>query len=304
MGKGSDFFVRLQTNNTYPNALRTDEPEEVEELEVTEVVEEAPEEDFNSEKQILLVVEDNQDIREYISDTFSEDFEVVTAEDGRKGLEKALTIIPDLVISDIMMPGMDGVELCKKLKQDVCTSHIPIILLTAKDSMQDKEYGYTVGADSYLTKPFSASLLRSRVNNLLESRKQLAVLFSGNKNTVIKQEPVSNTLNKLDNEFINKVTQYIEADLSSDKIDVTYLSDKMCMSASTLYRKMKALTNMSTNEYIRKVKLQNAVKLLLEGESKISEIAYKVGFNNVVYFRQCFKDEYGVSPSEYVKRQR
>nr|WP_320037922.1 two-component regulator propeller domain-containing protein [uncultured Bacteroides sp.] len=304
VGKGSDFFVRLQTNNTYPNALRTDEPEEVEEPEVTEVVEEAAEEDFNTEKQILLVVEDNQDIREYISDTFSEDFEVVTAEDGRKGLEKALTIIPDLVISDIMMPGMDGVELCKKLKQDVCTSHIPIILLTAKDSMQDKEYGYTVGADSYLTKPFSASLLRSRVNNLLESRKQLAVLFSGNKNIVIKQEPVSNTLNKLDNEFINKVTQYIEADLSSDKIDVTYLSDKMCMSTSTLYRKMKALTNMSTNEYIRKVKLQNAVKLLLEGESKISEIAYKVGFNNVVYFRQCFKDEYGVSPSEYVKRQR
>ena len=199
VGKGSDFFVRLQTNNTYPNALRTDEPEveELEVTEVTEVVEEAAEEDFNTEKQILLVVEDNQDIREYISDTFSEDFEVVTAEDGRKGLEKALTIIPDLVISDIMMPGMDGVELCKKLKQDVCTSHIPIILLTAKDSMQDKEYGYTVGADSYLTKPFSASLLRSRVNNLLESRKQLAVLFSGNKNIVIKQEPVSNTLNKL-----------------------------------------------------------------------------------------------------------
>ena len=209
-GKGSDFFVRLQTNNTYPNALRTDEPEGEEEPEVTAVVEETAEEDFNTEKQILLVVEDNQDIREYISDTFSEDFEVVTAEDGRKGLEKALTIIPDIIISDIMMPGMDGVELCKKLKQDVCTSHIPIFLLTAKDSMQDKEYGYTVGADSYLTKPFSASLLRSRVNNLLESRKQLAVLFSGNKNIVIKQEPVSNTLNKLDNEFINKVTQYIE----------------------------------------------------------------------------------------------
>ncbi|WP_321426071.1 two-component regulator propeller domain-containing protein [uncultured Bacteroides sp.] len=298
VGKGSDFFLRLLTHNTYPNALHADvqETDEPKSIETTEV-------ESGSEKQILLVVEDNPDIREYICETFSEAFEVISAEDGKKGLEQAVTIIPDIIISDIMMPEMDGVELCKRLKQDVRTSHIPIILLTAKDSMQDKEDGYTVGADSYITKPFNASLLKSRVSNLLELRKKLAALFSSGTNIVSKQEVANNSLNKLDNEFIKIVTQYIEADLSSDKIDVTYLSDKMCMSSSTLYRKMKALTNLSTNEYIRKVKMQNAERLLLEGKYKISEVAYKVGFNNVVYFRQCFKDEYGIAPSEYVKRQ-
>ena len=155
-----------------------------------------------------------------------------------------------------MMPVMDGITLCRQLKEDVQTSHIPVILLTAKDSLQDKEEGYEVGADSYLTKPFSASLLRSRINNLLESRKKLITQFQtqsvpGNQADLReKRIVIAEALSKPDNEFIEKITLLIEENLSSEKIDITYLSDKMCMSGSTLYRKMKALTGLSTNEYL------------------------------------------------------
>jgi AraC-like DNA-binding protein len=166
-----------------------------------------------------------------------------------------------------------------------------------------------VGADSYLTKPFSASLLRSRINNLLDSRKKLIAQFqqagtNHNPNSHLdeKRSIITEALSKLDNEFIEKITQLVEDNLSSEKIDITYLSDKMCMSGSTLYRKMKALTGLSTNEYIRKVKMQNAERLLLEGKYNISEIAYKIGMNSTGYFRQCFKDEFGVSPSDYLKQ--
>ena len=179
--------------------------------------------------------------------------------------------------------------------------------MTAKDSLQDKEEGYEVGADSYLTKPFSASLLRSRINNLLESRKKLITQFQTPLRAIRrilreKRIVIAEALSKLDNEFIEKITLLIEENLSSEKIDITYLSDKMCMSGSTLYRKMKALTGLSTNEYIRKVKMQNAERLLLEGKFNISEIAYKVGMNSTGYFRQCFKEEFGVSPSDYLKQ--
>lgn len=181
------------------------------------------------------------------------------------------------------------------------TSHIPIILLTAKDSLRDKEEGYQVGADSYLTKPFSASLLHSRIENLLQSRRNLANHFSANAAISNKAAVITESLNKLDNEFIHKINQLIEERLSSDKIDISYLSDKMCMSNSTLYRKMKALTGLSTNEYVRKIRMKHAEQYLLEGKYNISEIAFKVGINNLFYFRQCFKEEFGCIPSEYLK---
>jgi AraC-like DNA-binding protein len=192
--------------------------------------------------------------------------------------------------------------LCKLLKEDIRTSHIPIILLTAKDALQDKEEGYAVGADSYLTKPFSATLLRSRINNLLESRKKLVEQFITKHTLTNKRATIAESMSKLDNEFINKVTQMIEENLSSEKTDITYLSDKMCMSSSTLYRKMKALTGLSTNEFIRKIRMQHAEKLLLEGKYSISEISFKVGINSTVYFRQCFKEEFGLAPSDYLKQ--
>ena len=308
--EGSTFYISLLTDNIYPNALHTDstEPAAKEDTAQAMTSENTSEPTVDNGKPILLIVEDNEEIQKYIAESFSDSFEVITADNGEEGKQQALSHIPDIIVSDIMMPVMDGITLCRQLKEDVRTSHIPIILLTAKDSLQDKEEGYEVGADSYLTKPFSASLLRSRINNLLESRKKLITQFqaqpvSGNQTDLNeKRIIIAEALSKLDNEFIEKITLLIEENLSSEKIDITYLSDKMCMSGSTLYRKMKALTGLSTNEYIRKVKMQNAERLLLEGKFNISEIAYKVGMNSTGYFRQCFKEEFGVSPSDYLKQ--
>ena len=296
---GSIFCFSLLTDNTYPHVLHTDSPEKA----VGEKNEkEEPAEPAHGGKRILLIVEDNRDICDYIVDSFSDEFEVKTAGNGEQGLEQALACIPDVIVSDIMMPLMNGIVMCKTLKEDVRTSHIPIILLTAKDSLQDKEEGYQVGADSYLTKPFSATLLHSRIHNLLESRRLLAERFNTNSILSDKRATVSESMNKLDNEFIEKVNLLIEDRLSSEKIDIGYLADAMCMSNSTLYRKMKALTGLSTNEYIRKIKMQHAERLLLEGKYNISEVAFRVGINSTVYFRQCFKDEFGMVPSDYLKK--
>lgn len=298
LNQGSTFRISLLTDNFYPNALHTD----IQQNDAEKTTEQGPNAD---EHPILLVVEDNQDIRDYIAESFSEHFDVRTAANGKEGRDIALKIIPDIIVSDIMMPVMDGNEMCRALKSDVRTSHIPIILLTAKDSLHDKEEGYAVGADSYLTKPFSASLLHSRIENLIQNRRILSEHFrSKSGEAPNKSAAVMESLNKLDNEFIHKINELIEARLSSDKIDVGYLSDKMCMSSSTLYRKMKALTGMSANEYVRKMKMKYAEQFLLEGKYTISEIAAKVGINNLFYFRQCFKEEYGVIPSEYLKQLR
>lgn len=298
---GSCFCVSLLTDHTYPDALHA-EPAPTEDQPTPPEEHVALREHSGSSKPLLLVVEDNEDIRDYITEAFAADFEVMAATNGEQGLQIALSHVPDIIVSDIMMPVMDGIALCRQLKEDVRTSHIPIILLTAKDSLQDKEQGYQIGADSYLTKPFSATLLHSRINNLLESRRKLISQFSSSRALTDKRATIMESLSKLDHEFIEKVTQLIEENLSSEKIDITYLSDKMCMSGSTLYRKMKALTGLSTNEFIRKTKMQNAEKLLLSGKYTISEIAFKVGINSNVYFRQCFKDEFGSSPSDYLKK--
>lgn len=295
---GTTFTLRLLTENTYPNAIHTQHDMEKKPMDAEETtITDTPTENHP----IVLVVEDNADIREYIRSSFTDIYEVITAKDGKEGCELAQARIPNIIVSDIMMPVMDGIELCKRIKEDMRTSHIPVILLTAKDSLQDKEEGYASGADSYLTKPFSAKLLHSRINNLLETRKKIASLLAL-ADTQPKQESAVSSLNKLDNEFLQKITQIIEENLEMEKMDIAFIADKMCMSHSTLYRKIKGLTDMSANEFIRKVKMRKGVELLMSGQYTISEIAYMIGFSSVAYFRQCFKDEYGMSPSDYVKQ--
>ena len=295
---GTTFTLRLLTENTYPNAIHAQHDMEKKPMDAEETtITDTPTENHP----IVLVVEDNTDIREYIRSSFTELYEVITAKDGKEGWELAQARIPNIIVSDIMMPVMDGIELCKRIKEDMRTSHIPVILLTAKDSLQDKEEGYASGADSYLTKPFSAKLLHSRINNLLETRKKIASLLAL-ADIQPKQESAVSSLNKLDNEFLQKITQIIEENLEMEKMDIAFIADKMCMSHSTLYRKIKGLTDMSANEFIRKVKMRKGVELLMSGQYTISEIAYMIGFSSVAYFRQCFKDEYGMSPSDYVKQ--
>lgn len=306
---GSTFKLRLLTDNIYPNALHTDihpANEDKEYATVSNLPEASPDEEETAEdmRPLLLVVEDNPDIREYIRQSLGDDFDVLTAENGNQGWTLAQERIPNIIVSDIMMPVMDGIELCRLVKDDIRTSHIPVILLTAKDSLHDKEEGYTAGADSYLTKPFSAKLLHSRINNLLEMRKKMAASLTA---TIPHTEPVAETtesLNPLDNEFLQRITKIIEDNLEMEKMDIAFIADKMCMSHSTLYRKIKGVTDMSANEFIRKVKMRNGLRLLLSERYSISEISYMTGFSSVAYFRQCFKNEFGMAPSEYLKQKK
>ena len=301
--KGSKFTLSLLLENTYPNAEHSTVKAEI-----------PSQEDISNEqketedgKPIILLVEDNQDIREYIRSSFEDRYEVITAADGKEGWEIAQNQIPNIVISDIMMPIMDGIELCKNMKKDVRTCHIPIILLTAKDTLQDKEEGYAAGADSFITKPFSARLLNSRINNILENRRKIAGLITAIPETENEQKDIENerkNLNKLDLDFLNKVTGIIEENLSIEKMDVAFIADKMCMSHSTLYRKIKGLTEMSVNEFVRKIKMKKSIELINSENYSLAEISDLTGFSSIAYFRQCFKDEYGMAPTEYLKKKR
>ena len=310
---GTTFTLRLLTDNTYPNALHADKHPEgagtaaatASAGEVPSTTGEAPsaeEVPAEDSRPLLLIVEDNADIREYIRQSLSEDFDILTAEDGSRGWALAQERIPSIIVSDIMMPIMDGIELCRLVKDDIRTSHIPVILLTAKDTLQDKEEGYTAGADSYLTKPFSAKLLHSRINNLLEARKRLAARLTSILPPSEQGTDSTDVLNPLDNEFLQRITQIIEDNLEMEKMDIAFIADKMCMSHSTLYRKIKGVADTSANEFIRKVKMKNGVRFLLSGKYSISEISYMTGFSSVAYFRQCFKSEFNMTPSEYLKQ--
>ncbi len=298
LDQGTTFTFLLSAHNTYPNALHKETKPSIS-IEVNKDIEEN--ESVQSVQPLLLIVEDNDDIREYIHTSLSSEYKVIEGKNGNEGVELATNHIPDIVVSDIMMPEMNGIEFCRIIKEDVRTSHIPVILLTAKDSIQDKEEGYESGADSYLTKPFSAKLLRARIQNLLESRKKLAHQITTNAQEV---QPTQELLkmSKLDEIFLAKLTKFIEDNLSDEALDIPRTTQEMNMSHSTFYRKVKGLTGISPSEFINKVRLKNCIKLLLSGDYNVSEVAYMTGFNNLGYFRKCFKEEYGMTPSEYIKK--
>lgn len=310
-GKGSCFTLKLPINATYPNAIhiqaQPNAPVIATPIDKSLPVEKEEEDTKpSSDKPVILIVEDNPDIRTYIAGALSEDFTIRTAENGKQGRDIAIETTPDIIVSDILMPEMNGYEMCKELKTDVRTSHIPIILLTAKTSMEDKMEGYEVGADSYITKPFSATLLKSRIENLIAQRKALfsqinPLLQAGKKAMEEKRTTFEKSLNKLDHDFLEKLDGLIQDNLKSNKLDINFLAAELFMSNSTLYRKMKSLTGLSTKEYVSRVRMKKAEELLLEGKLSVSEIAAEIGIDNTVYFRQCFKKEFGVSPSEYLK---
>lgn len=303
--KQSDTLSEPMTGQLSQSALAAGDPEQT----VPSSSEAAKEGQVGKEEQtvkegplLLLVVEDNRDIREFIASVFDKTFEVRQACDGLEGWKIATEATPDMIISDIMMPNMDGNTLCRKLKDDVRTSHIPVILLTAKDTDADKTEGYNAGADSYLTKPFTAGLLRARVDNLLRQRQQMATsMGQAVPDFSAKRKQLQESLQDIDREFFHQLDQLIEERISGD-VDVSYLAEKLHVSVSTLYRKMKTLTGISTNEYIRKYKMQYAEHLLLSGRYSISEVSFMVGMSSPAYFRRCFKDTYGMIPSEYVQK--
>ncbi|MCB9325723.1 MAG: response regulator [Lewinellaceae bacterium] len=243
---------------------------------------------------MVLLVEDNADVRTYVKEQLEGQYNVVEAKDGEAGVEKAIQLIPDLIISDVMMPKMNGMELCKTLKANDKTSHIPIIMLTAKAEQEDKIEGLQLGADDYLMKPFDARELNVRIQNLIEQRRRLQKSFG----TEFTFHPESVEVSSVDETFLLKVKSTIEENLDDETFSVEDLSQSVGMSRSQLHRKLKAMTNQSPNEIIRVMRLLRAKELLEKKAGNASEIAFMVGFNSLAYFSKCYRDHFGVPPSE------
>lgn len=248
-----------------------------------------------NDKPILLIAEDNDELRNYIRDIFAENFQVIDVENGGIALEKARELIPDLIISDWMMPELTGVELCEAIKTDERTSHIPVIILTSKSSNESQKEGLETGADDYITKPFNAGLLELRVKNLLESRKKLRERFGKE----VKLQPRDIAITSTDETFLQKAIKAVEENMENTDFDVDGLESALGMSKMQLYRKLKGLTDYSGNEFIRSIRLKRAVQLLETDSFTVAEVAYKVGFNDPAYFARAFKKEFGKSPKEY-----
>lgn len=248
----------------------------------------------DSNKPEVLIIDDNNDIRTYLRSALSDLYKVSEAADGKTGLEIARRIVPDIIISDIMMPIMDGLEFCNQLKNDKAISHIPVILLTARSLDEQRAEGYEHGADAYIAKPFSLHLLLSRIENLIQSRRQLSEFFSGNN----ENEDISKLSTETDKNFITQLRRIIQVNLADSDLSVEKIGDEIGLSRVQLYRKVKALTGYSPVEMLRKARLARARQLLQTTDKNVSEVAYAVGFSTPSYFSKCYKEEFGESPKK------
>lgn len=250
-------------------------------------------EDFDAERPLVLIIDDNNGMRAYLRSILQDKYNVSEATNGEQGLEKARREVPKLVVCDVMMPVMDGLEFTKRLKKDTATSHIPVVLLTARSLSEQRKEGYDTGADSYITKPFSGQVLLSRIENLLRSRIMLRSVFAGDKRETEEEEK----LNEADKTFVGRLRTAIQENLGDSDFSVERLGEEIGLSRVQLYRKVKALTGQTPVELLRKARLTKARQLLEKTEKSVSEIAYEVGFTSPSYFNKCFKDEFDINPS-------
>ena len=294
-GEGTSFTIHLPLQD-----IETRESESSEEIgHVVTSVKASPFELIKEDKRDvpeILLVEDNADMRYFIKEYLIEDYRVKEAINGKQGLQIAKVDSPDLVLTDLMMPKMDGIEFCKRLKTDVHTSHIPVIMLTAKAGIDNKLEGLETGADDYLTKPFDAGELLVRTKNLIEQRRKLRELFS---NKDIQIEPKKVTVTSIDQKFLETVLELLETHSSQGDFGVPQMQEALAMSKSQLHRKLKALTNEAPGELLRNFRLKRAAQLLGQKSDPVTQVAYAVGFNDLSYFTKCFKELYGVVPSAY-----
>ena len=305
-GEGTTFVIRLPFSQEQVSAkavydsnyiethldLLPSLPASDEKLKLPTVVPSAP------EKPTVLIVEDNEDMRQFIRYILSDNYNLIEAENGEEGFEVAKKHLPDVVISDVMMPKTDGFDLCQLLKTNVATNHIPVILLTAYALDEQKQVGFESGADAYISKPFNVKLLKTRVRKLIENRKKIRESFSNFLLNETKQE----TLGKIEQQFITDFTQYVENSIANPELNIDEIADALGLSRSNLYRKIKSLTDYSPNELIRTIRVKYAKQLLNSKAKSISEVAYEVGFSSPSYFAKCFKDFYNESPTEYLER--
>ena len=243
----------------------------------------------------VLIVDDNDDMRRYLRTLLTEKYYVIEASDGESGLKIARESVPDIIVSDVMMPVMDGLQFCRKIKDDTMTSHIPVILLTARSTEDQQVEGLSSGADAYMTKPFSATVLLARIDNLLKSRAQLRHLFDGK---VQNEKEEEEKLASPDREFIDRLKAAIQKHLAESNLKMDDLGAEMGISRVQLYRKVKALTGLSPVELLKQMRLQKAYALLQHSSLSVSEIAYDTGFSSPTYFSTCFKKQYGKYPKE------
>lgn len=300
-GKGSTFTIHIPIRQ---KGEVTNQPtEKIEQLVEPSSAEEVPNQarhideliqPYQTDKPEVLIIDDNIDIRTYLRSVLSEKYNVSEAADGKVGLELARKIVPDIVLSDIMMPVMDGLAFCQQLKTDKAISHIPVILLTARSLDEQRAEGYEHGADAYLSKPFSLRLLLSRIDNLIESRKKLNQTWSKG----VEDDEIGNISNEIDKSFLKQLRKIIQENLANSDLSVEQIGDEIGLSRVQLYRKVKALTGYSPVEIVRKARLTRARHLLQTTERTVSEVAYAVGFSTPSYFSKCYKDEFGENPKK------
>lgn len=256
------------------------------------------EEPIDNQESLILIAEDNPELLDFLEESLQNYFRIAKAKNGKEAHDLSLSLYPDLIISDIMMPEMDGIQLCEKIKNDIRTSHIPVILLTALSTMKDKISGIHSGADDYVPKPFNEDFLIAKVNNLLNSRKMLRTLFAS------QQEVWDESLDvlSLDKKLLQKAICSIEKNITNTDFTVEDLAKSLNISRTHLHRKLKSLTNQSATEFIRNIRLKHAIKLMKSGGYLINEIGFAVGFNSHNYFTKAFRKQYGISPSEFIKQ--
>ena len=300
-GKGSTFTIHIPVRQ---KGEVTNQPtEKIEQLVEPSSAQEVPNQarhideliqPYQTDKPEVLIIDDNIDIRTYLRSVLSEKYNVSEAADGKAGLELARKIVPDIVLSDIMMPVMDGLAFCQQLKTDKAISHIPVILLTARSLDEQRAEGYEHGADAYLSKPFSLRLLLSRIDNLIESRKKLNQTWSKG----VEDDEIGNISNEIDKSFLKQLRKIIQENLANSDLSVEQIGNEIGLSRVQLYRKVKALTGYSPVEIVRKARLTRARHLLQTTERTVSEVAYAVGFSTPSYFSKCYKDEFGENPKK------
>jgi CheY-like chemotaxis protein/AraC-like DNA-binding protein len=295
--KGTEFKILLPLGSKHLNLSKTDSDSKTndeiyEQINKSEInLETANNEERN--KKTVLIVEDNSELRNYLKNELKEEYKVKTANNGKEGLLMAVKFIPDLVISDVMMPIMDGIEMCQEIKNDIRVSHIPLLMLTAKGMQIDRVKGIDSGADVYLNKPFNMHVLKAHLSQLITSRQ---ILFNKYYNGVSDKELRNTT--SLDKQFITNILEYIHENITDPALNVENLADKLLISRSKLYRKIKALTGNTANEFIKKIRLEKAKQFLENSDYSISEISYKIGFSSPSYFTKCYKIQFGILPTD------
>ena len=303
VGEGSEFTITLPKRVAGDNFQPADESYTMndfldESSAVTDISTENKVSKITSDRQEdkprVLVIDDNADIRAYATTLLSDEYDVMEASDGAEGLRKAVREVPDVVVCDVMMSGMDGLECCKRLKADSLTCHIPVILLTAKTLNEYRAEGYAYGADAYLTKPFNGNVLKARIKNLIANRKLLKIVF-GNDAQQVPTVPVAQSA---ENQFVEKFRTIIQANLGNSELNVETISHEMGISRAQLYRKIKSITGISPNDIVREARMRRADRLLETTDKSVSEIAYEVGFSSPSYFTKCYREFFGRTPNK------